>query len=280
MAMVKFIAVFTACFLAAGLAFGKPQILIEEEIPGGFWPAVWTPKDSPALRICEQGECIYLPVCFSSRGPSESAPFEIMGIKILYRGNEDLRTFSVLYPSGRIKEAFVSKNGNFFNVQFNESTSLPNESVVQIFLIIPFARNANTGIIHEFQIEGAEFRAVAGNKIFSDNQNKKIFRVEITRRTQTSVSEEIPAEFSSLANYPNPFNPSTTIDFTLAKAGNIAIEIYNISGQKIVTLAEGFKSAGRHSIVWNARSLSAGNYFCILRQEGKILQTKKMTLLK
>lgn len=97
---------------------------------------------------------------------------------------------------------------------------------------------------------------------------------------QTSIASDLPTAFVTLANYPNPFNPSTTIEFVLPESENIAVEVYNISGQKVATLANGFMNAGRHSIVWNAKNLSAGIYFCILKTEGKVLLTQKMTLLK
>lgn len=97
---------------------------------------------------------------------------------------------------------------------------------------------------------------------------------------QTSVSGSSPTAFATLANHPNPFNPSTTIDYSLAKAGNIAIEVYNIVGQRVATLVDGSMSAGKHSVIWNAKNLSAGIYFCILKSENKVLLTQKMTLLK
>ncbi|KKS66039.1 MAG: 5'-Nucleotidase domain protein [Parcubacteria group bacterium GW2011_GWB1_42_6] len=95
---------------------------------------------------------------------------------------------------------------------------------------------------------------------------------------QTSISVNSPTEFK-MANHPNPFNPSTTISFSLPKAGETTVEVFNVSGQKVATLASGFRQAGRHSIIWNAKSFSAGMYFCTIRQ-GNEAKKLKMTLMK
>lgn len=109
------------------------------------------------------------------------------------------------------------------------------------------------------------------------------YRIESTwipgkASVQTSAKEDLPNSFA-LASHPNPFNPSTTISFSLAKAGETTVEVFNVSGQKVATLARGHREAGRHSIVWNANSFSAGIYFCVIRQ-GSEERKLKMTLIK
>jgi len=88
-----------------------------------------------------------------------------------------------------------------------------------------------------------------------------------------------PAAFAVAQNSPNPFNPTTTISFTLAKAGKTTVEVYNVAGQKIDTLANGSMSAGSHSVVWNAAKFSAGVYFYTVKSDN-LSKTIKMTLLK
>jgi len=85
-------------------------------------------------------------------------------------------------------------------------------------------------------------------------------------------------------NYPNPFNPSTVISFSIAKTGPALIKIYNLKGQAVKTLYKGAMEAGQHKIIWNGmdnnnRPVSSGVYFCSL-ETGKICYTRKMTLLK
>ena len=80
-------------------------------------------------------------------------------------------------------------------------------------------------------------------------------------------------------NYPNPFNPSTTIKYTLSKSSIIALKIYNLAGQEIETLVEGFRHAGEHELKWEAEGLPSGIYFYRL-QEGEFSETKKLILQK
>lgn len=88
----------------------------------------------------------------------------------------------------------------------------------------------------------------------------------------------------SLENYPNPFNPETTISYSIPVAGVVTVDIYNLLGQKVRTLVDGHKEAGKHSVVWNGtnknkESLSSGIYFYRMKS-GKFSSTKKMILMK
>jgi predicted outer membrane repeat protein len=88
-----------------------------------------------------------------------------------------------------------------------------------------------------------------------------------------------------LSNYPNPFNPSTTIDFSIQNDSNIQLEIFNIKGQKIKTVANNQYEKGNHSIVWNGvndknKPVSSGIYLYKLNVNGKTEAMKKCLLLK
>jgi hypothetical protein len=91
--------------------------------------------------------------------------------------------------------------------------------------------------------------------------------------------EEAPASFSVAQNVPNPFNPTTTISFTLATAGNVSVDVFNVAGQKVDTVANEFMSVGSHSVNWDASRFSAGVYFYTVKS-GEFSKTMKMTLLK
>jgi len=79
---------------------------------------------------------------------------------------------------------------------------------------------------------------------------------------QTGTDNEPRAEFELKArNYPNPFNAFTSIEYSLSSASDVSFEIYDILGRNIAILSEGYQSAGRHSIVWNAAEVSSGVYF-------------------
>lgn len=66
----------------------------------------------------------------------------------------------------------------------------------------------------------------------------------------------------ALGNYPNPFNPSTTIEFALAEGSDVTLTIYNLLGKEVETLIDGRKEANRHTIVWDASAFPSGLYVC------------------
>lgn len=93
------------------------------------------------------------------------------------------------------------------------------------------------------------------------------------------LEEYLPREIELLPNYPNPFNPTTNIQFRLPERGNVELDVYSVLGQKVATLLHGELDAGTHTTYWNADRLASGVYFLRLRS-GDIVQTIKMTLIK
>ncbi|MCK4826713.1 T9SS type A sorting domain-containing protein [bacterium] len=94
----------------------------------------------------------------------------------------------------------------------------------------------------------------------------------------------IPSNLDISQNYPNPFNPLTNISYNLPRKSDVTIEIFNILGQKIITLANETKPAGEYQITWdgndsNGNKASTGIYFYRFRA-GDFIETKKMMLLK
>lgn len=98
------------------------------------------------------------------------------------------------------------------------------------------------------------------------------------------ISLDIPSAFAIFGNYPNPFNPATTISFTLPETGQAGLAIYNVSGQKVRELASGTLAAGRHSVVWDGRdgngsAVSSGVYISRLMMKDKATASR-MLLVK
>jgi len=98
------------------------------------------------------------------------------------------------------------------------------------------------------------------------------------------ANEQLPTQFKLYQNYPNPFNPNTLICYDLPKSSNVIVEIYNLNGQKIKTLFNGRKEAGRHHIQFNSEDANgmifpSGIYFYIIRA-GDFKEVKKFTLIK
>lgn len=103
---------------------------------------------------------------------------------------------------------------------------------------------------------------------------------------QTGIFEPmIPIVSTRLdSNYPNPFNPSTTIRYSLKEAGPVSINIYNIKGQLVCTLVQDIKEAGNHTVTWNGLDknnsyVSSGIYFYKMNA-GNYSSTKKMIMMK
>ncbi|MCS6988917.1 MAG: alpha/beta hydrolase-fold protein, partial [Chloroherpetonaceae bacterium] len=90
-----------------------------------------------------------------------------------------------------------------------------------------------------------------------------------------------PARHKLLGNYPNPFNPTTTIAYELSTTSDVRLELFDVLGRKVATLVNERQSAGAHRLVFDASrlSLASGAYFCQLRAND-FLETKKMLLLK
>lgn len=96
--------------------------------------------------------------------------------------------------------------------------------------------------------------------------------------------ESLPVTFELRQNYPNPFNAGTTIEFLLAKPLTVELSVYNITGEKIVTLSDGEFGAGSHSVTWDGRdsygrTISSGIYFYKISM-GDNIETRKMLLMK
>jgi len=91
--------------------------------------------------------------------------------------------------------------------------------------------------------------------------------------------EVIANQFSLFPNYPNPFNPVTTIGFSLPNAQQVSLSVYNLIGQEVVSLVNKELPAGYHTINWYAGSMASGVYLSRLTSGGKTI-TQKMLLLK
>jgi len=110
--------------------------------------------------------------------------------------------------------------------------------------------------------------------------------VDFVLEPEVSVDDPIISNVSiQLSNYPNPFNPSTTIEFSIQNDSEIDLSILNMKGQKIKTLAKNEFNKGDHSIIWNGdnesgESVSSGIYYYKLNVNGKTEAVKKCLLLK
>ncbi|HVO74134.1 MAG TPA: CotH kinase family protein [Ignavibacteriaceae bacterium] len=91
--------------------------------------------------------------------------------------------------------------------------------------------------------------------------------------------EPIATEYQLSQNYPNPFNPSTQIKYSLPKSGFVSLKVYNILGQEVRTLFEGYQSSGNYILTFDGSGLASGVYLYRLIAENYV-ETKKLVLLK
>ncbi|HCD51992.1 MAG TPA: hypothetical protein DEQ34_06070 [Balneolaceae bacterium] len=98
--------------------------------------------------------------------------------------------------------------------------------------------------------------------------------------TSAEYVAEIPSSFKLDQNYPNPFNPATNISFTLPKASNVMLSVYNVLGQKVATIIDNQAyQAGSHRVRFDASALSSGLYIYKI-EAGSFVNAKKMMLIK
>lgn len=105
------------------------------------------------------------------------------------------------------------------------------------------------------------------------------YKFMVTNATIISGEPGNVYSYSLSQNYPNPFNPSTTINFTLSKAGKTSIKVYDVLGRERAVLLDAVKEAGSHFVNFDASSLAGGIYFYKI-QSGDYSETRKMMLIK
>lgn len=110
-------------------------------------------------------------------------------------------------------------------------------------------------------------------------QSTKITLAATESTTGVESIEPLPKVFALFSNYPNPFNPSTTISYQVPAAKHILLRVYDAAGHEVATLVDGMKEAGFHSARFDASKLSSGIYFARLTFDGK-QRTKKLVLMK
>ncbi|MCK5050938.1 MAG: T9SS type A sorting domain-containing protein [Candidatus Cloacimonetes bacterium] len=134
-----------------------------------------------------------------------------------------------------------------------------------------------------FMNDGDYGSAVQGHGSFTNN-TLHYAAIDINFNPASINEETIPTIDVQLFNYPNPFNPTTTISFSTLEESKVGLSIYNMKGQHVKTLLNEQLSVGQHSVIWdgsdsNGKRVGSGIYFYKMKT-GNFQQTKKMILLK
>ena len=108
-------------------------------------------------------------------------------------------------------------------------------------------------------------------------------RIRVIYPTWTTIGDDtnemLPGEYYLHQNYPNPFNPLTKISYEIAKAGQVNLSVYDITGNRVATLVHGYQNAGMYNVEFLADKLSTGVYFYRI-EAGDWIDTKKMLIIK
>ncbi len=105
-----------------------------------------------------------------------------------------------------------------------------------------------------------------------------LFRLTITENVASDTADQ-PVAFELSEAWPNPFNPSTTIAFSLAETAPVRLAVYNMTGQQVALLQDGLVQRGEHQLSFDASGLASGVYFASLQSQG-FVQTRKLLLVK
>jgi hypothetical protein len=137
------------------------------------------------------------------------------------------------------------------------------------------------------EVDGISVRMIVSAVDASGNATEPVeieLPSSIAPAAKLAVEQKVLPETFKLGNYPNPFNPSTTIAYQLPNAGEVSLIIYNVMGQQIRVLEQGFRAQGVYEVEWNGRddngqTVSSGLYLYRFIS-ADVAETQRMTLLK
>jgi hypothetical protein len=119
-----------------------------------------------------------------------------------------------------------------------------------------------------------------GYFVYEGNANV-VLDVTVEGNTSTTVgpTAETPREFVLKPNYPNPFNPTTTISFDVPHSEYVTLSVFNLLGEEVTRLVDRRLPSGTYDVTWNAGQMASGIYLARLRA-GSVVQTRRMVLVK
>lgn len=158
---------------------------------------------------------------------------------------------------------------------------MSDEKVVRATLDVPTGDTWLTTLVETFEYDNNLDLSWATQQVDFGEGMENSLRFQFLWETPSVGIEddEVPDAYALDAAYPNPFNPSTTIQYRLASAGSLSIRAYDALGRHVATLFEGSQVAGTHEAAFDAQGLSSGIYLIRLEAAG-FSQTRSVTLLK
>jgi hypothetical protein len=198
------------------------------------------------------------------RFTAQVVPVELTSFTAAYVGSTvQLNWATATELNNRGFEVQRSANGSpFATVAFVEGNGTTTETQNYSFV----DRTVDTRVNYAYRLKQIDFNG--------DFEYSSVVNLGIT----------LPTEFTLDQNYPNPFNPSTKISYSVPVKSDVTLEVYNLIGQRMMTLVQGAVDAGTHTEILNASDMSSGIYLVKMVAVGEdgaqFTSSKKMTLLK
>ena len=220
--------------------------------------------------------------------PTEFKAGETYTIQLIARNTAGVRAYFV--NMNYDKEVFTYnsiRKGDFIQASSYSFPVIEGETVGLVNSVYGSTITSGDGILAEVTFTALKDGSLSSNMLSIEQASfvNENYIQEILIDSPTGVEvDAAPAAFVVGQNFPNPFNPTTTITFAIPNDGNVRVEVYDILGQRVATLVDNSLSAGNHSVVWNATNergneVAAGVYFYTIKA-GSHAATKRMILMK
>ncbi|MGB9773860.1 MAG: carbohydrate-binding module family 20 domain-containing protein [Bacteroidota bacterium] len=208
---------------------------------------------------------------------SATAPFEVEPVYIVWPGDAnddgvvDRRDFYVVYRFLRMRTYGPPRENATTNWLGQVATPWQNSAAT-------FADCNGDGVV-----DIRDMYVVRLN--FGKRHALEMSMSRFTRTDEAEIPMDIPSEYALDGNYPNPFNPATTISYALPEPCHVTIQVFDVLGRIVATLVNEEKQAGRYSVLWDARDKPSGIYFVRMVSyplaDGKpFIANRKMVLQK
>ena len=166
----------------------------------------------------------------------------------------------------------VPGNGRVYKITYSASDGRGGECTGSVVVCVPHDQGGRSVCIDD----GQKYNSVTGAIEASFTGNGAM-------ESDESVADDLPAfvptEYALFNAYPNPFNPSTTIQYDVPELSHVRLTVYDMLGREVMVLVDGEREAGRYSVTMNADGLRSGVYVYRF-QTGKFTQTRKVVLMK
>lgn len=277
-----------------GVNVGDAVYIINYVFRGGPPPDPYYSGDANGDCFVDLADAVYL-IGYIFKGGSEPLCMNCSGTKPYYQRNansncpESQEAILAYEYDGEGTTFELRSSVDIHGLQIKTTGRVEPDAILcnnmQIFTNNPDAHSSNILLI---DMNGHGFIS-AGNTILLEAQgNIKPLEIAAFDHLGTRLpvkilnltsSEALPAKFRLYQNNPNPFNPGTGIPFSLPVATDVRLEVYNIAGQVVETLVDGYLEAGTHVVTWDGSKAGSGIYFYRINA-GEFSDSKKMVLLK